>query len=355
MSPPKYSIGVTAYGRMAFIKDALNSILSQGVKDFEILIGNDDPSVHLDEASLGIDDHRVRIFNHPNNLGQTENINFLIAEAKGEYFCWIADDDYFAPEYLVAMDRAIGNFQKPCVVFSSYHLQHGETLEFPKMGQISSGRAYQGTDFLNAYFQGKIRVIGFYGMFALDWLKSIHGVRSFTNYPVSLFAEYWILVECGSLERVVFLDSPLVCYRFHRDVGALLAPLEHIDRAAIHFIESMAAHYRFHHSARLLFRHLLRMLHLFYASHQAQFLKAETIPSWKAFIRYLAGCLSPIRRVPGFPCKAVFVAAWISSLWRPLTWRFNASVRSVCSKRLLGSLRKIRDALGFRSAKPFWN
>ena len=66
---PPITVGVMTYDRIEFLKETIRSVLSQTFTDFELIIGNDCPSVPVDFKVLGIrKDSRVKIINHLENL-----------------------------------------------------------------------------------------------------------------------------------------------------------------------------------------------------------------------------------------------------------------------------------------------
>ena len=97
----KITIGLTTYRRKTFLKQAIKSILSQNYKNFELLIGNDYPSKKITLKDLGFNrDSRIKIINHKKNLGEVENLNYLLKKCNTEWFTWMADDDQFHQNYL---------------------------------------------------------------------------------------------------------------------------------------------------------------------------------------------------------------------------------------------------------------
>src|SRR5512138_3932148 len=72
---PLFSIGITTYERRELLKETLGSITRQTFGDFEAIVGNDHTSVPLSRRLLGVEDPRVRIVNHPANLGEVRNMN----------------------------------------------------------------------------------------------------------------------------------------------------------------------------------------------------------------------------------------------------------------------------------------
>jgi glycosyltransferase involved in cell wall biosynthesis len=92
MKNPFFSIGLTTYNRKDLLIQTLNSLQAQTFTDFEIIIGNDYTEEILTSESLGIRDPRIRIINNRKNIGERENMNSLLGEARGRYFTWQFDD-----------------------------------------------------------------------------------------------------------------------------------------------------------------------------------------------------------------------------------------------------------------------
>jgi glycosyltransferase involved in cell wall biosynthesis len=96
---PKVSIIIPCYNREKYIRQTIESVLSQTYKNIEI-IAVDDGST--DATRDIIDDYikKIKILQHPNriNKGQSAGINLGIRYSKGEYIAILDSDDMFAPE-----------------------------------------------------------------------------------------------------------------------------------------------------------------------------------------------------------------------------------------------------------------
>lgn len=88
------TIRVTTFDPVKLIEDAIISVLNQTFKNFEILIANDNPDriQSFDELNI-TKDSRIKIFNYSHNMGEIENLNWLMSQASTSYFTWLADDD----------------------------------------------------------------------------------------------------------------------------------------------------------------------------------------------------------------------------------------------------------------------
>jgi len=99
---PKISIGMPVYNGEKFIRNALDSILSQTFRDFELIISDnastDSTSVICQEYMKK--DSRIRYIRQENNMGGIWNLNFVLQEASCEYFMWAATDDYWLVTFI---------------------------------------------------------------------------------------------------------------------------------------------------------------------------------------------------------------------------------------------------------------
>ena len=99
---PKVSIGMPVYNGQKFIKETLESILSQTFEDYELIISDNastDDTGDICQSYASID-KRIRYVRNDNNIGAAKNYNQLVALARGRYFKWAAADDLIAPSYL---------------------------------------------------------------------------------------------------------------------------------------------------------------------------------------------------------------------------------------------------------------
>lgn len=100
---PRITVGVASYNRPALLRRAIQSVVSQSYKNLEILIsdnGSTDPGVRKVIEEFARSDTRIRCIFHPVNQGAFFNFRSVLNESSSEYFIWLADDDYWCPEYL---------------------------------------------------------------------------------------------------------------------------------------------------------------------------------------------------------------------------------------------------------------
>jgi glycosyltransferase involved in cell wall biosynthesis len=99
---PKLCIGMPIYNAASFLHKKLDSLLSQTFTDFEIIISDNastDTTPKICDEYLK-KDKRIHYFRQEKNMGVTWNFNFVLQQAKSEYFSWTAADDITLPDFL---------------------------------------------------------------------------------------------------------------------------------------------------------------------------------------------------------------------------------------------------------------
>jgi len=101
-SIPMVSIGFPVFNGEQTVRAALDSILSQTFKDFELLISDNASTDTTGLICLEYTkaDSRIRYIRQPTNIGVLENFKFVLKEAVGTYFMWAACDDTRSMDFL---------------------------------------------------------------------------------------------------------------------------------------------------------------------------------------------------------------------------------------------------------------
>ena len=89
----KVSVLLPTYNGERFIKESIQSILSQTFEDFEILVGFNGTVDSSKELVKNIDDKRIKIFDYKNDKGKPKTLNKLLKEASCEIIALQDDDD----------------------------------------------------------------------------------------------------------------------------------------------------------------------------------------------------------------------------------------------------------------------
>lgn len=106
---------IPTYKRANYIERAINSILNQTYKDYEIIVVDDNNPNTDDRKALEVKMEKYKLnknviyLQHEKNKNGAAARNTGINIAKGEYITFLDDDDYFLPTRLEKMVQALDN------------------------------------------------------------------------------------------------------------------------------------------------------------------------------------------------------------------------------------------------------
>jgi hypothetical protein len=104
---PFVTIGIPTFNRAALLKGCVTAALSQTYPHFEVVVSNNASPDDTSNVLSGFNDPRLRVVNQETNIGLLPNWNACIANAKGDYFVFVADDDRLSPSLLEQCVRLI--------------------------------------------------------------------------------------------------------------------------------------------------------------------------------------------------------------------------------------------------------
>jgi glycosyltransferase involved in cell wall biosynthesis len=106
---PLVTIGIPTYNRAAVLPRAVESAISQDYPALEIII-SDNASTDSTQAicaDFARRDNRVRCIRRESNCKLTANFLSVLAQARGELFMWLADDDWLDGSYVSRCARIL--------------------------------------------------------------------------------------------------------------------------------------------------------------------------------------------------------------------------------------------------------
>jgi glycosyltransferase involved in cell wall biosynthesis len=99
---PIVSIGLPVFNGEKSIHKTIEAILSQTLTNFELIISDNASTDNTSNICKEYEkkDRRVRYIRQEKNMGPWKNFNFVLKEAKCDYFMWNAADDQMSNNYL---------------------------------------------------------------------------------------------------------------------------------------------------------------------------------------------------------------------------------------------------------------
>jgi glycosyltransferase involved in cell wall biosynthesis len=145
--PPKITVMIPVFNREKYLGPAIESILAQTFKDFELLLIDDGSS----DGSLAImksySDPRIRVVRNDRNLGIPKTRNRALELARGEYTALLDSDDTACPDRLAKQAAFLDRHPDHAMVGGFYRLmdEAGRPLKKVKKQPLAAAeiQAYQ--------------------------------------------------------------------------------------------------------------------------------------------------------------------------------------------------------------------
>ena len=209
---PKISLIIPVYNSELYLKKALDSVLNQTYKDFEIVAINDGST----DSSLNILEeykskfNKITIINQSNKgIGISRNVG--IKAAKGEYISFLDSDDFISKDYLETLYKLISENDADisCCNFNFYS-DHGVNFSMPfscKPGVYSSEEALK-------------KLILDVNIHYFSWGK-LYKRSLFINNDINFYDMYFEdVATCPKIfyfaKRIAITNKSMYYYRRHR-------------------------------------------------------------------------------------------------------------------------------------------
>ena len=99
INKPLVSVLISTYNRPKYVPEALDSILKQTYQNFEIILVRDG-GLPVRDIISSFNDPRLTFIDRDQNHGLSYSFNEALSVAKGEYVCYLGDDDIFYPHHI---------------------------------------------------------------------------------------------------------------------------------------------------------------------------------------------------------------------------------------------------------------
>jgi glycosyltransferase involved in cell wall biosynthesis len=192
---PALSIGLAIRNGRESVGRCIESVLSQDFADLELVVSDnasDDGTVETVEEYARAD-RRVKLSVNPVDIGSHENMNGVLAAARGRYFRWISADDWLEPSCLSAGVRALES--QPDVIgatsWFTIHTADGLTRYEEYAGEFptSPDPARRFERMLWFFHAGDAKYDPIYALYRRDRLMRSHRIRPFERTDWLLSAE----------------------------------------------------------------------------------------------------------------------------------------------------------------------
>jgi glycosyltransferase involved in cell wall biosynthesis len=128
---PKVSVIIPSYNHEAYVRAAVDSVLTQTFQDLEVVVTDDGSKDRTAEIVGSIGDKRVSLEKLPRNYGVCIASNNAIRRAKGDYLAFLCSDDIFLPDKLAKQVRLLDDHRNVGLLtgWPRFMNEAGETID----------------------------------------------------------------------------------------------------------------------------------------------------------------------------------------------------------------------------------
>lgn len=216
-----FSIIIPTRQRHDTLKYAIQSVLNQTYRDFELIIMDNFSTSETAEVTFSFGDDRIKYYRAPQRLSMVENWELALSYATGDYICFIGDDDGLMPDGLAIGQQLIQHYNTQAIVWDSprYHwssiitpwLRNILSISLTQAApQVCDSRQFLGRVYgmVNDYMYSPKLYHGLVHRSIIDKVKSINGGKYFLNFCLAPDV-YSGIVNAYYSESYLFSYRPL--------------------------------------------------------------------------------------------------------------------------------------------------
>jgi glycosyltransferase involved in cell wall biosynthesis len=221
---PIVSVIIPAYNYAQYLKKAIDSVLAQTYREYEIIVVNDgstDNSTEILNEYKGL----VYVISQA-NAGLSAARNSGLNIARGEYIAFLDADDYWYPNALSEMVAYLQKNKRKSLVAGSWCVvdESGAIIKRPQ-NYNSQIRAEIGFDFYRA-----LTFSDLFPIHALLIKRQCFETAGFFDTELKAMEDWdmWLrIAKCGY--KAGLIDTPVACYRIHS--GSMSLNIPRMERA----------------------------------------------------------------------------------------------------------------------------
>ena len=209
-SMPRVTIGMPVCNGENYLIYALDSLLGQTFKDFELIISDNGSTDNTKSICQTCAEHdsRIRYYRSDLNRGATWNFNRLVDLARGEFFMWAAHDDLWDALFIEKLVCALDENSSVILSYCAHNVidSHGKVYKkIPINLNLSSDKP-------NVRFAAGWRYNPQIPVFGLIRTKDLKKTRKIGNFTAS---DQVLVSELALLGPFYGIPEYLFSYRRH--------------------------------------------------------------------------------------------------------------------------------------------
>ena len=242
MAEPTVTVAVPLYKRRDYVGQALRSVAAQDHEALEILVSdNGENAAELrDWVTELLGGRAFRFRRNDRTVPLTDHFNQLIAEAQGEYFVLLSDDDEISPNYastlaaaLTADDEVAVAIARAELIDEAGNLRNGAGGTFP--GGVKSA-----PEFIQIWCGHEYN----FGSFVTNMARTeeLRALGSYPDFVKGNSIDNALLIAATAGRKVALVEDAIFRYRIYEASTGLAVDYRELGRAQRQFLRYLNSH-----------------------------------------------------------------------------------------------------------------
>lgn len=214
VTSPRVTICLPTIGRLTYIKETLDSLKSQSLTDYELLIlyNGGDTGVAGTLASLAGEHPGGRVLPEAAAIPMFANFNRGLREARGDYVAFFHDDDIYHADFLKRSVEALDANGTTAFAGSNYLVIDASSKVTGTRRLIKRTGVQPGHDFIRDLIS---RGRGVFPTPGIVFRRSAFDDRGWDENLSMHFGDFVVLMEMAETQDAMLIADPLVSIRLH--------------------------------------------------------------------------------------------------------------------------------------------
>jgi glycosyltransferase involved in cell wall biosynthesis len=214
------SIIMNCYNGEKFLQEALDSIIDQTYKNWELIFWDNQSTDYSAKIVLSYNDHRIKYFYSKKHVALYEARNMAIEKSQGDYFAFLDVDDYWD---LTKLEKQMNVFSKDpevAIVYSNYFFKNEIKNTFKKTHSKKLPEGMVVDELLRKHVIGLLTMV--INSRIIDEKDKLFDPR------LHHIGDFDIAIKISSKKKVSCVQEPLATYRWHGGNETILHRERHI-------------------------------------------------------------------------------------------------------------------------------
>lgn len=212
----KVDILLATYNGEQYLREQLNSILSQSYSNFRLLISDDLSTDGTREilAEYVEKDKRIIIFNQEKNLGVVKNFEFLLKKVENKYYMFSDQDDIWKENKIEKSIQTLEETNSDLVYTDLEVVDENLNVTYKSYWKLKGiyNKIKKYNNFESLYLNNFVT-----GCTILSKKEFIKEVLPLPNTSKFVLHDYWIPLILSQKHKITYIEEPLIKYRQHKN------------------------------------------------------------------------------------------------------------------------------------------